>query len=118
MKIFENVDISGRINNFYFKKFGLDYRDILNNSGLVVTKNSKGKEFLKPWFEVYMFDKEEDYLEYKDHVLKELRKLVSDKEVEEEFNYFDLFHGPVQKYLLEKERIKEVRVVEEDAASY
>lgn len=104
MKIFENIELCIELNNYYFSKIGKDYRKILENGGLVEVTIKK-KIVSKPWYEVIMFENETDYNEWKEKCIERISKMFSNKkQVEEEFDFFDLLHGPVQKYLLDRER--------------
>lgn len=86
------------MNNFFFNKINLKYEDILEKEGYVDIQE-KGKKRMKLWYEVYSFDSEEEYQEYKTSCLKLIEKSMSKEEALLEFLWFDLLHGIPQRYL-------------------
>ena len=112
MKIFEK-EIAIKMNNIFFKKKGIDFRDVLAKDGdVIVPAKGKIKEKIVKWWEIYSLENEEEWEAYKKHCLY----CLSGRE--DELELWLMHYGIPQGYLFNCKQseivLKELRVEDSD----
>lgn len=96
-----DIDLLYKIINKQFEMIGkeITYEEIEKTGGLVKIMKSK-KEVSEYWYKVFLFEDEEQYIEWKDWASDKIKKhlKVSGDDLNNEMQYLDLCYGLNYKY--------------------